>query len=102
MRLTEMVTPLKPLEAMARRQVVLASDIGGHRELIRHGQTGFLFPPGDPEQLAAAIEQLIGQRETWELVQAAARRYVETERTWSICTAGYRDVFPRLVRGTRS
>ncbi len=102
MRLTEMVTPLKPLEAMARRQLVLASDIGGHRELIRHGQTGFLFPPDDPEQLAAAIERLVEHRETWELVQAAARRYVETERTWSICTAGYRDVFPQLVGASRS
>lgn len=102
MRLTEMVTPLKPLEAMARRQLVLASDVGGHRELIRHGQTGFLFPPGDPEQLAAAVEQLIGQRDRWDLVQAAARRYVETERTWSICTSRYRDLFPRLVGEGRS
>ena len=45
MRLTELVTPLKPLEAMARGRVVLASDVGGHRELLRHDDTGFSSPP---------------------------------------------------------
>ena len=44
MRLTELVTPLKPLEAMAQRRLVAASDIGGHRELIDDGRTGVLFP----------------------------------------------------------
>ncbi|MDS4022459.1 MAG: glycosyltransferase, exosortase A system-associated, partial [Candidatus Competibacter sp.] len=44
MRLTEIVTPLKPLEAMAQGRIFIASDVGGHRELIRDGETGFLFP----------------------------------------------------------
>jgi PEP-CTERM/exosortase A-associated glycosyltransferase len=43
MRLTELVTPLKPLEAMAKGKVILASDVGGHRELIEEGENGFLF-----------------------------------------------------------
>ena len=37
MRLTELVTPLKPLEAMAQGRLFVASDVGGHRELVRHG-----------------------------------------------------------------
>ena len=48
MRLTELVTPLKPLEAMAQGRLLVASDVGGHKELIRHGETGFLFKAGDP------------------------------------------------------
>ena len=48
MRLTELVTPLKPLEAMAQRKLVAASDVGGHRELIEDEVTGTLFPAGDP------------------------------------------------------
>ena len=48
MRLTELVTPLKPLEAMAQRKLVAASNVGGHRELIEDGVTGTLFPAGDP------------------------------------------------------
>ena len=47
MRLTELVTPLKPLEAMAQGRMLVASDVGGHRELIRDGETGVLFPAGD-------------------------------------------------------
>ncbi|MCP5012408.1 MAG: glycosyltransferase, exosortase A system-associated, partial [Aestuariibacter sp.] len=43
MRLTDLVTPLKPLEAMAQGKLVLASDVGGHKELIRHGENGVLF-----------------------------------------------------------
>ncbi|MCN4145159.1 MAG: glycosyltransferase [Thiohalomonas sp.] len=37
MRLTELVTPLKPLEAMAQNRLVVASDLGGHKELIKDG-----------------------------------------------------------------
>ncbi len=52
-RLTELVTPLKPLEAMAQGRMFVASDVGGHRELIRDGETGFLFRAGDVAALAA-------------------------------------------------
>ena len=55
MRLTELVTPLKPLEAMAQGQLFVASDVGGHRELIRDGETGTLFKAGSAETLAAAV-----------------------------------------------
>ena len=48
MRLTDLVTPLKPLEAMAQGRLVAASDVGGHRELIRDGDTGTLFAPDEP------------------------------------------------------
>ncbi|MEO9135369.1 MAG: TIGR04063 family PEP-CTERM/XrtA system glycosyltransferase, partial [Casimicrobiaceae bacterium] len=59
-RLTEIVTPLKPLEAMAQGRMLVASDIGGHRELIRDGETGFLFPPGDARVLARTIDSVLG------------------------------------------
>jgi asparagine synthase (glutamine-hydrolysing) len=55
-RLTELVTPLKPLEAMAQGRVFVASDVGGHRELVRHGETGYLCPAGDAAALATAID----------------------------------------------
>ena len=44
-RNTEMVTPLKPLEAMAMGKAVIGSDVGGIRELISPG-TGMLFSAG--------------------------------------------------------
>src|ERR1700709_710364 len=54
MRLTELVTPLKPLEAMASGRLLVASDVGGHRELIRHGETGLLFKAGNPPPLGGS------------------------------------------------
>jgi PEP-CTERM/exosortase A-associated glycosyltransferase len=65
-RITELVTPLKPLEAMAQRRLVLASDVGGHRELIQDGTTGRLFRAGSEESLADAIVDLFEQRSDWQ------------------------------------
>lgn len=96
MRLTEIVTPLKPLEAMAQGCMFVASDVGGHRELIRDGETGFLFPAGDAGALARAIESVLGRRDEWPRLRAQARRYVESERTWARSVACYADVYATL------
>ena len=102
-RLTELVTPLKPLEAMAQGRMLVASDVGGHRELIRHGETGFLFRAGDPAALAAAIEDVLVRRSLWPQIRMQARRFVEVERTWAASVACYRDVYRRaLARYDRS
>jgi PEP-CTERM/exosortase A-associated glycosyltransferase len=98
MRLTELVTPLKPLEAMAQGQLLVASDVGGHRELIRDGETGFLFQAGNVGALADAILAVLAQRARWPDVRTRGRRFVERERTWSASVARYRDVFARVVR----
>jgi len=92
-RLTELVTPLKPLEAMAQGRLVLASDIGGHRELIRDGETGMLFPPDDPSALAHALYQFLSARERWPEIRKNARRFVEQERNWRASVARYRSVY---------
>jgi glycogen synthase len=93
MRLTELVTPLKPLEAMAQGKIVVASDVGGHRELIRHQSTGILFRAGDVEALAAAIAGVLAGHEDWERMRTTARKFVETERTWRLSAMRYRGVY---------
>jgi PEP-CTERM/exosortase A-associated glycosyltransferase len=97
MRLTELVTPLKPLEAMAQGRLLVASDVGGHRELIRHGETGWLFKAGSTEALTQAIDELLGRREQWPGLRAAGRLFVERERHWRASVAHYRPVFERLA-----
>lgn len=82
MRLTDLVTPLKPLEAMAQGKLVAASDVGGHRELIEDGVTGTLFPADDPVGAARAIDRLFAQRASWPRRKADARAFVEKERNW--------------------
>jgi glycogen(starch) synthase len=96
-RLTELVTPLKPLEAMAQGRMFVASDVGGHRELIRDGETGFLFKAGDAAALAEAIDKVLARRDEWPRIQAQARRFVEIERTWASSVARYRDVYGRAL-----
>ena len=96
MRLTELVTPLKPLEAMAQGRLLVASDVGGHRELIRDQETGVLFKAGDAEALARKVLGLIANQRGWAPMRGAARRFVERERTWPASVARYRDVFARL------
>ncbi|HKT40817.1 MAG TPA: TIGR04063 family PEP-CTERM/XrtA system glycosyltransferase [Rhodanobacteraceae bacterium] len=94
-RLTELVTPLKPLEAMAMGKLVAASDVGGHRELIREGYNGHLFPAGSPGELARCLTGLLQHPEGWDEVIANGRTYVERERTWKDSVARYRDVYDR-------
>ncbi|RMG30831.1 MAG: glycosyltransferase, exosortase A system-associated [Gammaproteobacteria bacterium] len=101
MRLTELVTPLKPLEAMAQRKLVVASDVGGHRELIRDGVTGSLFRAGDADALAAAVIALASQPEAWEARRDAGLEYVRAERTWPTSVARYAPVYERLAGGKR-
>lgn len=97
MRLTELVTPLKPLEAMAQRKLVAASDVGGHRELIEDGVTGTLFPPGDPAAIAAALDKLFEARATWDERRETARRFVERDRNWSSNISRYIPVYQKLT-----
>jgi glycogen(starch) synthase len=96
-RLTDLVTPLKPLEAMAQEKLVAASDVGGHRELIADGVTGTLFPPDDPRACARALGGLLDARSAWEHRRATARIYVETRHDWAINVQRYQDVYQRLL-----
>ena len=98
MRLTDLVTPLKPIEAMASGRIVVASDVGGHREIVTAGETGYLFPAGDIAALGRTLMRALAERESWPAMTAAGRRYVERERNWDAVCARYAPVFERLSR----
>ena len=97
MRLTELVTPLKPLEAMAQGRVLVASDVGGHKELIRDGQTGVLFKAGRADALAQAVVNLLTNTKQLPGMRQAGREFVETERNWKNSVANYSAVYASLV-----
>lgn len=99
MRLTDLVTPLKPLEAMARSQALAASDVGGHRELIEDGRTGRLFAADDVDALAAVVGELLGDAAQRAALGAAGRSFVERERNWEAVAARYAPIYERLVPG---
>ena len=88
-RLTELVTPLKPLEAMALGIPVLASDIGGHAELVNDGETGLLFKAESSESLVEQASRLARDPALRAQLGAAGRRWVESERLWDRIVARY-------------
>jgi len=102
MRLTDLVTPLKPLEAMAQRRLVLASNVGGHRELIDDGRTGFLFQHDDVAALSKILTRALAGLEGFHSILDAARCFVERERTWQASVMRYAGVYERVLGETSS
>ena len=100
MRLTDLVTPLKPLEAMAQGRLVVASDVGGHKELIENQHNGCLFKANDADALAATVLNLLNQPQRWEQLRVAGRSYVEQERNWTKSVSFYKNIYSQLI--TRS
>jgi PEP-CTERM/exosortase A-associated glycosyltransferase len=92
-RLTELVTPLKPLEAMAQGRPYVASDVGGHLELIKHLKTGILFKAGDVKALSAAVRTLLSDNHLRDQLCTEARLFVERERTWHSSVSKYEGVY---------
>ena len=96
-RLTDLVTPLKPLEAMAQGKLVAASDVGGHRELMTDGLNAALFAPDDPAACADALADLLADRAGWDARRAAGYQHVTTNHDWSRSVYRYQDVYHRLI-----
>ena len=97
MRLTELVTPLKPLEAMAMRKPVIASNIGGHRELLRDGETGLLFKPGDASSLAQSIGRLLDEPLLRDNLAGRGREWVLQEHSWGKTTSAYAEIYQQAL-----
>jgi len=87
------------LEAMSSSLPVLATDVGGNRELIVHGENGILSSSRDPKQLARRLRQLMGEREKLAQMGRNGRRRVERE--FSMASLGERTeaLYRELLRG---
>jgi PEP-CTERM/exosortase A-associated glycosyltransferase len=92
-RLTELVTPLKPLEAMSLKKAVLASDVGGHRELVEHNHTGLLFRSGDVADFCAQAERLISQPELRHQLGERGREMILRDKDWKVLARRYEAIY---------
>ncbi len=97
-RLTTLVTPLKPLEIMAMAKPLLASDIGGHREMVIPGVNGTLFKSEDPEDLAEKIRQMKDDPDQRDRLAWSARKWVEENRSWSALALNYAKIYDKLLQ----
>jgi glycogen synthase len=100
-RLTDLVTPLKPLEAMSMAKMVLASDVGGHRELIQHDKTGLLFQAENEEDFLRQAVRAIKDSNLRPMIGERARRYVENERAWPHIISRYIKIYEDLAASSR-
>lgn len=86
------------LEAMAVEKPVIASDTGGLAETVRHGETGWLVPPGDPIALAEALKNALALRDRWQAMGRQGREYVAGHFTWQQSAQRLLECYRRLLR----
>jgi len=96
MRLTDLVTPLKPLEAMAMGKPCIASDVGGHKELIIDNVDGMLFKAGNLNSLATLLKSVYQQSDLSMLIENGRKKVTE-KRNWAISVAPYQSIYLSLA-----
>ena len=101
MRITEFVTPLKPLEAMALAKPILGSAVGGIRELIDAGVTGLLFEPGNIDDFCRQAKRMLESESLRTALGNAARAKVCQEKGWTTVTARYAEIYKTAIDNAR-
>ena len=98
-KLTDSVTPLKPLEAMAYEKLVIGSDVGGIKELITHNENGFLFKAGDKKSLVATMINVIKlDFRRQEIFKSKGLSYVINEKSWLTNANKYQNIYNSMIR----
>ena len=95
-RVSQLVTPLKPYEAMAMERAVVVSGVDALREMVRDGELGLTFTPEDATNLADVVEPLLDDPGRRRALGTAARNWVAENRTWRQNGQRYRELYERL------
>lgn len=94
----EMVSPMKPLEAMAMGKCVIVSSVGGMEGMVRDEETGLVFAKGDPGALYGALSKA-ADPEVRARLGRKAREWVTRERAWTTVGASVADLHAALTSG---
>ena len=97
-RVSQLVTPLKPYEAMATARLVVVSRVEALREMVVEGSTGLAFEPENAADLARVVEPFLFDAEARMRMGASARQWVVAHRTWKQNGQTYRALYDSLVR----
>jgi glycosyltransferase involved in cell wall biosynthesis len=95
-RVCQLVTPLKPIEAMASGLCVVTSEVKALTEIVKHEVTGMQTVPQDPVSLADCLELLIYSPDIRKKLGDNAREWVSRDRTWTRNAARYSGAYARL------
>ena len=88
---TEIVSPMKPLEAMAMQKAVVVSSVAALAEMIENDENGLMFDKGDINALSTVLQKLIENPDLRSELGVNARSYVEENRTWKHAVAKIQD-----------
>lgn len=94
---TEMVSPLKPYEAMAMEKAVLVSSVGALAEMVQDGTTGLVFEKGNIDSLVATLARLVDDPELCDRLGKSAREWVIQNRTWDQAGAAIAGIYQELM-----
>jgi glycogen synthase len=101
-RVTELVTPLKPLEAMAMEKFVIGSDVGGIKELLEDGKGGLLFPAENHEALAQLLKSVCENPSHYKEIVTAGKQIVQTKFSWISHAERYANIYKAILSATPS
>lgn len=93
---TELVSPLKPFEAMAMAKPVVVSSVGALTEIVTDGENGLVFTKGDVNSLAATLARLVDDKDEREQLGAAGRDWVVANRSWDTLSERIVEVYEKL------
>jgi glycosyltransferase involved in cell wall biosynthesis len=89
--------PRVVIEAMAMARPIVAADISGIREQLRHNETGLLVPPADSKTLAGAILNILNDRERAERLGQEARKCAERKFNLQFTLTNIEDLYDRIL-----
>lgn len=92
----EMVSPLKPFEAMSMGKAVVSSNVAALTEIVDHNHTGITFEKNNPQSLADALKQLITTPDLRARLGEQAREWVVKEKDWSMLAEKVANVYRKI------
>jgi glycosyltransferase involved in cell wall biosynthesis len=93
--LTDTVTPLKPLEAMAYKKLVLVSDVGGMKELVKNEFNGIVFNSDSYKEIKNVIIDVINRNDLDKIIENGYM-YIKEEKSWKINAKKYYSIYENL------
>jgi PEP-CTERM/exosortase A-associated glycosyltransferase len=97
-RESTLVTPLKPLEIMAMAKPLVASNVGGHLEIVQDAVNGLIFESDEVESLVEKCRLLVMQESLRRELGAKARKWVEDHRDWNVLIDLYMALYGKVIR----
>jgi glycogen synthase len=94
--LTDTVTPLKTLEAMAYKKLVLVSDVGGMKELVKNEFNGIVFKSDSYKEIKNVIQEVINRNDLDKIIENGYM-YIKEERNWEVNVKKYYIVYKNLM-----